>query len=124
MEDQAPLGSGGTQAPMSREILLDEVVDPVKATARIQIRRIRIAPGHPAGRHIHNGPVFGSIESGSAVYQIAGQEPSVLRPGDVFHEPQGAVIEKFDATEEGVTFLGYFPLAAGEEPAIEPPAGS
>jgi quercetin dioxygenase-like cupin family protein len=114
MENQAT-----PTAPVTREILLDETVSPVKATSRIQIRRIRIAPGYPAGPHIHNGPVFGSIETGSAVYQIAGGEPSVLRQGDVFYEPEGAVIEKFDATEEGVTFLGYFPVADGEEPEIK-----
>ncbi|MEV7970502.1 hypothetical protein AB0O34_31620 [Sphaerisporangium sp. NPDC088356] len=124
MENHAPLGTHAAEAPATREILLDEAVSPVKAIERIQIRRIRIVPGHPAGPHIHNAPVFGSIESGSAVYQIAGREPSVLRPGDVFHEPEGSVIEKFDATEEGVTFLAYFPLAAGEEPAIAPADGS
>lgn len=42
-----------------------------------------------------------------------------MRHGDVFHESAGVVIEKVDATGEGVTFLAYFPLAAGEEPAIE-----
>ena len=124
MENHASRGLNDAATPVTREILLDEVVSPVKMTARIQIRRIRIAAGYPVGGHIHNGPVFGSIEHGSAVYQIAGQEPSVLRPGDVFYEPEGAVIEKFDATEEGVTFLGYFPVAAGEEPTIEPAPGS
>jgi quercetin dioxygenase-like cupin family protein len=126
MENQAPAGPHAAKAPVTpstpvtREILLDEAVSPVKATARIQIRRIRIAPGYPAGPHTHNGPVFGSIETGSAVFQVAGRAPSVLRPGDVFHEPEGAVIEKFDATEEGVTFLGYFPVADGEDPEIKP----
>ena len=129
MENQAPPEPDHTEAPITpithttpitREILLDETVSPVKATSRIQIRRIRIAPGYPAGPHIHNGPVFGSIETGSAVYQIAGGEQSVLRPGDVFYEPEGAVIEKFDATKEGVTFLGFFPVADGEEPEIKP----
>jgi len=120
MENQAPPEPDHTEAPVTREILLDETVSPAKATSRIQIRRIRIASGYPAGPHIHNGPVFGSIETGSAVYQIAGGEASVLRPGDVFYEPEGTVIEKFDATQEGVTFLGFFPVADGEEPEIKP----
>ena len=37
----------------------------------------------------------------------------MLRPGDVFYEPEGTRVARFDATEEGVTFLGYFLLADG-----------
>jgi hypothetical protein len=56
------------------------------------------------GLHIHNGPVFGSIETGSAVYQIEGEPETVLKPGDVFYEPEGVRIARFDAQEDGVTF--------------------
>ena len=89
---------------------------------RVEVRRITIAPGHAAGLHVHNGPVFGSIENGSVVYQVEGGAASVLGPGDVFYEPKGARIARFDAQDEGVTFLGYFLLAAGEAPEIEFPA--
>jgi quercetin dioxygenase-like cupin family protein len=65
------------------------------------------------GLHIHNGPVFGSIETGSAVYQIEGRPETVLGPGDVFYEPEGVRIARFDALQDGVTFLGYFLLADG-----------
>jgi hypothetical protein len=40
----------------------------------------------------------------------------VLRAGDVFCEPAHAVVSRFDATEEGVTFLGCFLLEAGQVP--------
>jgi hypothetical protein len=36
----------------------------------------------------------------------------------VFYEPEGAWIARFDATDEGVTFLGYFILGPGEQPQI------
>jgi hypothetical protein len=36
---------------------------------------------------------------------------AVLKPGDVFYEPQGVRIARFDAQEDGVTFFGYFLLA-------------
>jgi hypothetical protein len=65
--------------------------------------------------------VVGSIVQGSVIYQIEGQPESTLKPGDVFYEPEGARIARFDATEEGATFLGYFILAAGEEPQINLP---
>lgn len=106
------------EQPISRAVVLDARFEQAKAAHRVEIREIRILAGHAAGLHVHNGPVLGSILDGSAVYQIEGQPESLLKPGDVFYEPEGARIARFDATEEGVTFLGYFLLAAGEEPQI------
>ena len=93
---------------------------PVPAT-RIQARRIRMLPNHPAGLHTHNGPVVGSIVEGSVIFQIDGDDAQVLGPGDVFHEPEGVRIARFDAGPEGATFLAYFPLRAGQKPEIEFP---
>jgi quercetin dioxygenase-like cupin family protein len=89
-----------------------------KVTDRVQVREIRIAPAQPAGLHVHNGPVFGSIVTGSVVYQIDGQPASVLHPGDVFYEPEGERIARFDAQGDGVTFLAYFLLSPGQEPQL------
>ena len=56
--------------------------------------------------------------AGSVTYQIEGEPASVLGPGDVFFEPEGARIARFDAGDEGVTFLGYFPGGRGETPEM------
>jgi len=113
---------GGEQAesvqPLSRVIVMDQKLPEPLATGRVEIRRITIAPGYAGGLHIHNGPVFGSIETGSAVYQIEGEPETVLKPGDVFYEPEGVRIARFDAQEEGVTFFGYFLLADGVNPEL------
>ncbi len=108
-------GQGAEQAepPFSRVIVMDQKLPEPLATERVEIRRITIAPGYAVGLHVHNGPVFGSIETGSAVYQIEGEPETVLKPGDVFYEPEGVRIARFDAREDGVTFVGYFLLAAG-----------
>lgn len=37
----------------------------------------------------------------------------MLKPGDVFYEPGGVRIARFDAQHDGVTFLGYFLLPDG-----------
>ena len=102
-------------SPVTREVVLDVTLPVPRTTGRVEVREIRMRPHTAAGLHVHNGPVFGTIVAGSVVYQIEGQEPSTLRPGDVFHEPEGARIARFDATGEGVTFLGYFLLAPGEQ---------
>ncbi|WP_433475263.1 (R)-mandelonitrile lyase [Spirillospora sp. CA-142024] len=109
-------GDGGEQAeppPLGRVIVMDQRLPEPLATQRVEIRRITIAPGYAAGLHIHNGPVFGSIERGSAVYQIEGEPETLLKRGDVFYEPEGVRIARFDAQEDGVTFLGYFLLGDG-----------
>jgi quercetin dioxygenase-like cupin family protein len=107
--------------PITRTVLLDQPLPAPHATQRVEIRRITIAPGEAAGLHVHNGPVFGAVETGSVVYRIEGGPESVLRPGDVFYEPEGARIARFDAREDGVTFLGYFLLADGLAAEIEFP---
>ncbi|WP_426513678.1 hypothetical protein ACPPVO_25560 [Dactylosporangium sp. McL0621] len=107
--------------PITRTVVLDEPLATPQHTHRVEVRRIVIPPDRAAGLHVHNGPVFGSIETGSAVYQIEGEPAAVLRPGDVFYEPEGARIARFDAEREGVTFLGYFLLGDGQQAAIEFP---
>ena len=47
----------------------------------------------------------------------------MLRPGDVFYEPEGARIARFDAQDAGVTFLAYFLLGPDQEPELSFPAG-
>jgi quercetin dioxygenase-like cupin family protein len=101
--------------PMSRTVLTDVQLPQVKDTGHVEIREIRIAPGYAAGLHVHNGPVVGSIVAGSVVYQIEGQPETVLAAGDVFFEPEGERIARFDAREDGVTFLAYFLLSPGQE---------
>jgi quercetin dioxygenase-like cupin family protein len=107
--------------PISRDVLLDVRLGQAMDTHRIEIRRIRIVPGHAAGLHVHNGPVVGSIVEGSVVFQVEGEPESVLRPGDVFFEPEGARIARFDAQDAGVTFLAYFLLGPGQDPEITYP---
>lgn len=104
--------------PISRAVVLDARFDRVRQAERVEIREIRILPGHAAGLHVHNGPVVGSILEGSVVFQIDGEPESLLRQGDVFYEPEGTRIARFDATDEGVTFLGYFVVGPGEQPQL------
>jgi quercetin dioxygenase-like cupin family protein len=102
-----------TDQPVSRAVVFDGALPP-KTVSRVEVRRIRMLPNYPAGLHVHNCPVFGNIVEGSVIYQIEGGAPQTLRAGDIFYEPQGARIARFDALEEGVTFLGYFLVGDGE----------
>lgn len=101
---------------------VQDVTLPVPRTfGRIVSRRITIASGAASGVHIHNGPVVGSIEAGSAVYQVEGEKERQLSPGDVFYEQEAVRIARFDAGPDGVTFLAHFPVDADTDPTIEFP---
>jgi quercetin dioxygenase-like cupin family protein len=106
------------EQPITRTVVADFRLPAAKPTGRVQVREIRILPSQPTGLHMHNGPVFGNIVTGSAVYQVGGQSATILRPGDVFYEPEGERIAQFDAQEDGVTFLAYFLLSPGQEPEL------
>jgi quercetin dioxygenase-like cupin family protein len=103
------------EQPITRTVLTDVPLRQVKDTGHIEIREIRIRPGQAAGLHVHNGPVVGNILEGSVIYQIEGQPETILRAGDVFFEPEGERIARFDATDDGVTFLAYFLLSPGQD---------
>jgi quercetin dioxygenase-like cupin family protein len=109
------------EQPVTREIMLDARLENVKSTARVEVRRIRMLPGHPGGLHVHNTPVVGNILEGSVIYQIEGEPEQVLRAGDVFFEPQDVRIARFDALEDGVTFLGYFLIGEDEQAELTVP---
>lgn len=104
---------------VERLTLLTQLL-PDRVTGSVQVRRITMQPNVAGGPHHHNGPVFGSIESGSVVFQVDSSAEVILRAGDVFYEPQGVLIDRFDATSEGVTFLAYFLSGPDETPELRP----
>ncbi|MBF9072008.1 cupin domain-containing protein [Streptacidiphilus fuscans] len=108
-----------TVPPLNRVVVLDQKLPEPLTVERVEIRRITIAAGHTTGLHIHNGPVFGTIESGTALYQIEGEAPVTLGPGDVFYEPQDVRIATFEPVGDSeVVFFAFFPLAAGIDASL------
>jgi quercetin dioxygenase-like cupin family protein len=105
-------------SPVTRTTLMDQQLPDGVAPSHVEVRRITIAPS-AGGAHRHNGAVLGNIESGSVVFQLGDGASTILRAGDVFYEPAHAVVSKFDATNEGVTFIGYFLLESDQAPEIE-----
>jgi quercetin dioxygenase-like cupin family protein len=110
----------GMNSSISRVVVLDQQLPEALPVQRVEVRRISIEPHTALGAHVHNGPVFGNIVSGSAIYQqSADAEPQVLHPGDVFYEPGIERIARFDTEDEGVTFIAYFPLTADQEATLD-----
>jgi quercetin dioxygenase-like cupin family protein len=102
--------------PVVRVVEFTMDLQPPLATARVEARRIRMASGVAACRHVHNGPVLGSVVRGTVLFQIAGQPSMLLRSGDVFCEPANVPIEHFDADDEEVEFIAFFALREDQAP--------
>lgn len=105
--------------PVARVTLLEQPISD-QIVAAVQVRRITLQPNVEGGPHHHNGPVFGAIETGSVIFQVDGGPETILHAGDAFYEPAAVLIDRFDATSEGVTFLGYFLSGPGETPELTP----
>ncbi|MHA7985981.1 cupin domain-containing protein [Rathayibacter sp. CAU 1779] len=100
---------------VSRVLELDVTFPATKPVGRVEVRRIRMLAQTPAGAHVHNGPVFGTILKGRVRYVIAGGEERILEAGDVFYEPESARIDNFDALDHDVEFIGVFPVEPDQD---------
>ncbi|NYD70036.1 hypothetical protein [Herbiconiux flava] len=107
-----------SESPVQRNTVNAFELAGAPSFASIEVQRITIAAGVHPGAHWHNGPVLGLIEAGSVFFQVGAEPEAVLRAGDTFYEPGYATITRFDATDEGVTFLAWLPVPSGIEPAV------
>jgi quercetin dioxygenase-like cupin family protein len=82
---------------------------------------VELPPGQPAGPHSHPGHVVGYVEAGLIAFERDGQPVRELRPGDVFFEPAGETIHRFDnlSASEPATFIACY-LLSGDQPLIQP----
>jgi|HubBroStandDraft_5_1064220.scaffolds.fasta_scaffold515638_2 quercetin dioxygenase-like cupin family protein len=91
------------------------------APDRVEAYRVELPPGQPTGRHFHPGPVTGYVERGLIAFGRDGEPAGQLGPGDVFFEPAGETIYRFDnlsATEPAV-FIAFY-LLTGDQALIQP----
>jgi quercetin dioxygenase-like cupin family protein len=98
---------------------LDAVPD--RAPDRVEAYRVELPPGQPSGRHLHPGPVAGYVESGLIAYEQEGEPVRRLGSGDVFFEPAGVTILRFDNVSDSrpAIFVAFY-LLSGEQPLIQP----
>ena len=91
------------------------------APDRVEAYRVELPPGQRAGPHFHPGPVTGYVASGLIAFKRNGQPARELRPGDVFFEPAGEAIDRFDnlSGTQPATFIAFY-LLTGDQPLIQP----
>jgi quercetin dioxygenase-like cupin family protein len=88
-----------------------------KQVTSVDVREIVFQPKQQTGRHRHPCPVLGYIAEGTAVLEIEGQAQQQLPQGSAFHEPEGAVIARFDNASgtEPLKFIAYYLLEGTQE---------
>jgi quercetin dioxygenase-like cupin family protein len=90
-----------------------------RQVVQVEIGDFRFTPGQVAPIHTHAAPAVGYVAKGQIIYQVEGEKQQILSAGDVFYEPVGPRILRFDnasATEEAI-FLD-FNLEQVNEPFI------
>jgi quercetin dioxygenase-like cupin family protein len=74
---------------------------------KIQVGEFHFRPGQAAPLHTHAAPAFGYVSKGAILYQVEGRDAQLLQTGEVYYEPAGPRIMRFDnasLTEEVIFF--------------------
>ena len=87
-----------------------------RAIRKIEIGEFHFTPGQVAPVHTHAAPALGYVSKGTIIYQVEGQPAQTLEAGDVFFEPVGPQIMRFDnaSQSEEAIFTDFNFEQAGE----------
>lgn len=101
-----------------RKDLLSAVVD--QKVSVVDIKEVTMPAGQAAPKHLHPCPVVGYVVSGSVLFQVEGEESSILKEGDAFYEPRNKTILHFDnaSKDKPLTFVAFY-LKEGDEENIK-----
>lgn len=102
-----------------KEILRKEVLKAVinQHVSKAEAQEITLSAGQEVPKHLHPCPVIGFVKSGKVIFQIEGQEKTILNEGDVFYEPKGKNILHFDnaSKESPLIFIAIYLKKGNEE---------
>ncbi len=87
-----------------------------RQVVKVESGDFHFKPGQMAPVHTHPAPAVGYVTKGAIIAQVEGEEPKFLKAGDVFYEPAGPRILRFDnasPTEEAI-FIDVNLQQAGE----------
>ena len=87
----------------------------------VQAVRVDYAPGgYTRGAHQHPAGAYVYIIDGSVLFGIDNGEPVVLKAGDSFFEPPGALhsISRNASREDPASLIAFFVLSEGERATV------
>ena len=92
---------------------------PARDGLAVQAVRVDYEPGgYTAGTHRHPAGAYVYVVDGSVIFGIDEDEPFVLKAGDSFYEPPGALhaVSRNASEEVPASLLAFFVLGDGREP--------
>lgn len=81
---------------------------------------VELPPGAAEGRHVHPAEVYAFVLEGTPTLEIEGRPTTVLKPGDVFRLPSGAVHQAINRGSVTVRMVVVFVAEKGK--ALTTPA--
>jgi quercetin dioxygenase-like cupin family protein len=86
----------------------------------VQAARVDYEPGGFSRVHRHPAGAYVYVIDGSVIFGIDDREPVVLKAGDSFYEPPGALhrVSRNASQELPASLLAFFVLGEGESPTV------
>jgi quercetin dioxygenase-like cupin family protein len=83
--------------------------------------RVDYAPGGFSRVHRHPAGAYVYVIDGSVMFGIGGREPVLLKAGQSFYEPPGALhtVSRNASQDLPATFIAFFVLGEGEDPTVD-----
>jgi quercetin dioxygenase-like cupin family protein len=94
-----------------------EVLDFPSRDGRVNAVRVDYAPGgYTVGTHRHPAGAYVYVVQGSVVFKIDDQDPVVLKTGDAYYEPPGALhaVSRNASADEPASMIAFFTLHDSE----------
>jgi quercetin dioxygenase-like cupin family protein len=82
--------------------------------------RVDYDPGGSSQVHRHPAGAYVYVIDGSVMFGIGGGEPVLLKAGDSFYEPPGAVhsVSRNASQDLPASFIAFFVLGKDEDPTV------
>ena len=100
---------------------LTSVLDFPSPHGRVNAIRVDYEPGgFTRGTHRHPAGAYVYVIEGSVLFGIDDHEPVVLKAGESFYEPPGALhsVSRNASSESPASLIAFFVLADGESPTV------
>src|SRR3954447_4000523 len=117
-----PLSPGGPMPDDSSGERVTPVLDfPFRDGLTVNAVRVDYAPGgFTRGTHRHPAGAYVYVMEGSVLFGVDGGEPVLLKAGESFYEPPGALhsVSRNASEELPASLIAFFVLDEGQSPTV------